>query len=252
VSEPATRVALLGGTSEIGLAIVRRLAADAHEELKVALVGRDAEGLQRAADELHAGGGIRVSTVLADLGDPAEHAGAIRHAAEALDGIELVVLAVGMLGGQQGIAADPAQAVEVMRVSFVACGSLLHAALRELYGQSHGTVVVLSSVAGVRVRASNPFYGAAKAGLDGLAAALGDAARARGVRTLIVRPGFVVGRMTAGLPRPPLATTPEAVAEATARGLAAEREVVWVPAAIGLVFSILRLLPRAVWRRLPL
>lgn len=245
-------VVLLGGTSEIGLAIVRRLAEDADHELKVALVGRDSDGLQRAAEELRAGGRVQASTVIADLDDPAEHAAAIRHAAEALNGIELVVLAVGMLGGQQGIATDPAHAVEVMRVGFVVCGSLLQAALRELYGQSHGTVIVLSSVAGVRVRASNAFYGAAKAGLDGLAAGLGDAARARGVRTLVVRPGFVVGRMTAGLPRPPLATTPAAVAEATVRGLAAGREVVWVPRALGVVFSILRVLPRAVWRRLPL
>lgn|SRR5579875_67158 len=249
---PVDRVVLLGGTSEIGLAIVRRLAAESADGLQVALVGRDADGLARAADGLRADGRIRPSTVVADLDDPAEHAAAIRHAAEALDGIELVVIAVGVLGGQRGIAADPAEAVEVMRVGFVVCGSLLQAALRELYGQSHGTVIVLSSVAGVRVRASNPFYGAAKAGLDGLAAGLGDAARARGVRTLIVRPGFVVGRMTAGLPRPPLATTPEAVAEATARGLAAGREVVWAPRAVGVVFSILRVLPRAVWRRLPL
>lgn len=245
-----TRVVLLGGTSEIGLAIVRRLAADG--ELKVALVGRDEEGLTRAADALRADGRVEVSTVVADLDAPAEHAAAVHHASEALEGVELVVLAVGLLGGQEGIHADPAQAAEVMRVGFVVCGSLLQAALRELYGQAHGTLVVLSSVAGVRVRASNPFYGAAKAGLDGLAAGLGDAAAARGVRTLVVRPGFVVGRMTAGLARPPLATTPAAVAEATARGLAAGRETVWVPASLRVVFGVLRVLPRAVWRRLPL
>lgn len=250
MSETPSRVVLLGGTSEIGLAIVRRLAAD--RELRVALVGRDARGLERAADELRAGGRVQASTVVADLDALAEHQPALRRAAEALGGVELVVLAVGLLGGQEGIDADPARAAEVMRVGFVVCGSLVHAALHELCAQAQGTLVVLSSVAGVRVRASNAFYGAAKAGLDGLAAGLGDAAASRGVRTLVVRPGFVVGRMTAGLPRPPLATTPAAVAEATVRGLAAGRETIWVPASLRLVFSILRVLPRAVWRRLPL
>jgi decaprenylphospho-beta-D-erythro-pentofuranosid-2-ulose 2-reductase len=246
----AGRVVLLGGTSEIGLAIVRRLAAE--RELSAALVGRDADALARAADELQAGGRIQATPIVADLDAPAEHEATLRRAGEALGGIDLIVLAVGLLGGQDGIDADPVRAAEVMHVSFALSGSLLHAALRDLSARSAGTLVVLSSVAGVRVRATNAFYGAAKAGLDGLAAGLGDAALAHGVRTLVVRPGFVTGRMTAGLARPPLATTPEAVAEATVRGLAAGRDTVWVPRVIGLAFSVLRLLPRPIWRRLPL
>ena len=247
---PTNRVVLLGGTSEIGLAILRRLAADG--PVRAVLVGRDRAALAVAAGELGSGGRIEATALDADLDDPGRHEPALREAGEMLGGIDLVVLAVGRLGGQAAIDADPAAATEVLRVNLVVAGSLMHAALRVLCAASAGTLVVLSSVAGVRVRASNAFYGAAKAGLDGLAAGLGDAARARGVRTVVVRPGFVVGRMTAGLRRPPLATTPDAVAEATVRGLARGRDTIYAPAAVGVVFSILRLLPRGLWRKLPL
>jgi decaprenylphospho-beta-D-erythro-pentofuranosid-2-ulose 2-reductase len=107
-------------------------------------------------------------------------------------------------------------------------------------------------VAAERPRAGNAIYGAAKAGLDALAQGLADAAAGTGVRVLVVRPGFVVDRMTAGLEPAPFATRPDAVAEATARALERGDHTVWVPGSLRLVFSALRHLPRPVYRRLPL
>ena len=111
--------------------------------------------------------------------------------------------------------------------------------------------MVLSSVAGERVRRANFIYGSSKAGLDGFAQGLGDALQGTGARVLIVRPGFVRTKMTAGMPAAPMSTTPEAVAAATAKALAAGRDVVWVPASLRLAFAGFRHLPRVVWRRLP-
>ena len=84
-------------------------------------------------------------------------------------------------------------------MNVLGAGSLLIHAARRLREQRSGTLVVLSSVAGERVRASNVVYGAAKAGLDALSQGLGDALHGDGVRVLIVRPGFVRTRMTRGL-----------------------------------------------------
>jgi decaprenylphospho-beta-D-erythro-pentofuranosid-2-ulose 2-reductase len=111
---------------------------------------------------------------------------------------------------------------------------------------------VLSSVAAERPRASNAVYGAAKAGLDSLAQGIADATRQSGVRVLVVRPGFVTTRMTAGLEVAPMATTAEAVAEATVAALGTGAHTVWVPSRLRLVFSVLRHLPRAIFRRLPI
>ncbi|MEJ7585081.1 MAG: SDR family NAD(P)-dependent oxidoreductase [Acidimicrobiales bacterium] len=116
--------------------------------------------------------------------------------------------------------------------------------------QGHGTLVVLSSVAAVRVRADNLVYGATKAGLDGFAQGLGDRLSGTGARVVVVRPGFVHSKMTSGLTPAPMATTPEAVAEAVVDGLRRGSSVVWVPAKLRLVFGVLRFAPRPIWRRL--
>jgi short-subunit dehydrogenase len=114
-----------------------------------------------------------------------------------------------------------------------------------------GAVVVFSSVAGVRVRRANYVYGSAKAGLDGFANGLADALHGTGVRLLIVRPGFVIGRMTEGMDPAPLSSTPAQVAAATARALSTGRRTVWVPWALRPLFFGMRLLPQSVWRRMP-
>jgi decaprenylphospho-beta-D-erythro-pentofuranosid-2-ulose 2-reductase len=162
------------------------------------------------------------------------------------------VLAVGVLGAQAGLDAALAEATEVMRVDFLGCGSLLLAALRALREQGRGTLVVLSSVAAERARKSNAIYGAAKAGLDALAQGLADSLAGSGVRVLVVRPGFVRTRMTAGLEPAPFATTADAVAAATVKALAGREHTIWVPPTLRYVFAVLRHLPRPVYRRLPL
>jgi decaprenylphospho-beta-D-ribofuranose 2-oxidase len=244
------RVLLLGGSSEIGLAIVRRMAADG--PVRAHLVGRDGERLEWAGHEL-AREGIEVEPVdVLDASDLESHAAVIGRAFEQAGGFDVVVLAVGVLGAQDGLDADPALAATVLDVNFLGSGSLLMHSLRALRDQHHGTLVVLSSVAGERVRSSNAVYGAAKAGLDALAQGLADATAGSGARVLVVRPGFVTTRMTEGLPRAPLATTPEAVAEATVAALAGRAHTIWVPRALRPLFAVLRHLPRPVFRRLPL
>ncbi len=170
----------------------------------------------------------------------------------AAGGFDVVVLAVGVLGAQAGLDADTDKATEVMQVNFLGAGSLLLECLRRLRAQGSGTLVVLSTVAAERPRASNAIYGAAKAGLDALAQGLADAEAGSGARVLVVRPGFVKTRMTEGLPNAPFATTADAVADATVAALGSRAHTVWVPAHLRYVFAILRLLPRPIFRRLPL
>lgn len=246
-----TRVLLVGGTSEIGLAILRHLGM--RDPVRAVLLGRDRERLDRAAEMLERDGrASAVSTQMLDADNLEAHRPAVADAFEQFGGLDLVVLAIGVLGAQEGLDADPGRAAEVMRVNFVDSGSLLLECLNRLRAQGRGTLVVLSSVAAERARAGNAIYGAAKAGLDALAQGLADATAGTGVRVLVVRPGFVRGRMTAGLKPAPLSTTPDAVAAATVRGLDSRAHTVWVPAGLRVVFSLLRHLPRPIYRKLPL
>jgi decaprenylphospho-beta-D-erythro-pentofuranosid-2-ulose 2-reductase len=116
--------------------------------------------------------------------------------------------------------------------------------------QGHGTIVVLSSVAGERARRSNFVYGSSKAGLDAFAQGLGDRLHERGVHVMVVRPGFVRTKMTAGLDDVPLSTDPDAVAESIATGLRRSSHTVWSPAPLRAVMAALRHLPRPLFRRL--
>ena len=111
-------------------------------------------------------------------------------------------------------------------------------------------VVLLSSVAGERARRSNFVYGSSKAGADAFYQGLGDRLAGTGVKVMVVRPGFVTTKMTAGLEPAPLSTTPEAVARAVTHGLERGRDTVWVPTTLRFVMSGLRHLPRPVFRRL--
>jgi decaprenylphospho-beta-D-erythro-pentofuranosid-2-ulose 2-reductase len=109
--------------------------------------------------------------------------------------------------------------------------------------------VVLSSIAAIRPRKANFVYGAAKAGLDAFARGLADSLYGSGVRVLLVRPGFVIGRMTAGMPPAPLSTTPAKVGQAVAAALSGDGNVVWVPPALRLLAGGIRLIPRQMWRQ---
>ncbi|MGZ4166156.1 MAG: SDR family NAD(P)-dependent oxidoreductase [Solirubrobacteraceae bacterium] len=248
--DTVTRVLLVGGSSEIGLAVVRRMAADG--PISACLLGRDQERLAGAARWLTERGVRPVGIVTADAGELESHAPAVAQAFGDAGGFDVVIVAVGRLGAQAGLDADPSEAAEVMRVTFLGTGSLLLECLRRLRDQGRGTLVVLSSVAAERPRAGNAVYGAAKAGLDALAQGLADATAGTGVRVVVVRPGFVRTRMTSGLKPAPMSVAPEQVADATVRALAGRAHTVWVPGRLRFVFAVLRHLPRSIYRRLPL
>ncbi|MFF9017752.1 decaprenylphospho-beta-D-erythro-pentofuranosid-2-ulose 2-reductase [Streptomyces sp. NPDC014870] len=238
---------LLGGTSEIGLATARRLIA--RRTRTVWLAGRPTPALEAAADSLRVLG-ADVRTVAFDALDTESHAERLGKIFTEGD-IDMVLLAFGILGDQAHDEADPLAAVRVAQTNYtgaVSAGLICAAALQ---AQGHGSLVVLSSVAGERARRANFIYGSSKAGLDAFAQGLGDALYGTGVHVMVVRPGFVRSRMTEGLEEAPLATTPEEVALAIELGLRRRSETVWVPGALRMVMSALRHVPRPLFRRLP-
>ncbi len=243
-------IVLVGGTSDIGLAIVRALLTPSAR--RVVLAGRNAVTLDAAAAALPVGAGVQVSTLPFDAADPASHQAFVDSAVDALGDLDVVVLAFGVLGEQSAFDADPASAAAAVNVNYTGAVSVGLAIANRLRLQGHGRLVVLSSVAGERVRKDNFVYGSSKAGLDGFAQGLGDSLEGSGAKVLVVRPGFVHSAMTAGMKAAPFATTPDAVAAATVKALFTGRRTVWVPGVLKVVFSVLRHVPGPIFRRLPL
>jgi short-subunit dehydrogenase len=240
-------VVVFGGRSEIGLELAQRLAPGA----TVVLAARGADRLGEQVAAVRAAGAAAVHTCEFDADDLASHGPLVDKLLAEHGPIGTAVLAFGVLGDQSRAESDPAHAAAIVHTDYVAQVSLLTVLATAMRAAGRGTLVVFSSVAGVRVRRANYVYGSAKAGLDGFASGLSDALHGSGVRLLLVRPGFVIGRMTEGMDPAPLSSTPAQVAEATARALARGRRTVWVPWSLRPVFFAMRLLPQPIWRRLP-
>jgi decaprenylphospho-beta-D-erythro-pentofuranosid-2-ulose 2-reductase len=239
------RVLLLGGTSEIGQAILAAMALPA--ECEVLLAGRNQPDLAAAGRHLH----CAVRTLAYDATDLASHPALVAAAFEA-GPVDLVLAAAGVLISQDELDREPLLAGRLMETNLTGHVTALLAIAGRMRKQGHGTIVVLSSVAAIRPRRANYVYGAAKAGLDAFGRGLADALHGSGVRVVLVRPGFVIGKMTEGMPRAPLSSTPSQVGQAVAAALESRRrDVLWVPPALRVLAAVLRLVPRPLWRKLP-
>lgn len=247
VGAPQTLL-LLGGTSDIALAIARRYTAV--RPLRVILAARPTPRRTAAVAEL-TDLGCTVDEVDFSARDHASHAATIEQCF-ATEDVDIAVVAFGILGDAEQAWTDPDAVLELAEVNYTApvhVGVLLGRAMSK---QGHGVIVALSSVAGERIRRSNFVYGSTKAGMDGFYLGLGEALRDSGVRVLVVRPGFVRSKMTDGMDEAPLAVTPEQVAEATVVAVKEHREIIWVPNTFRFVMSALRHVPRPIFRRLPI
>ena len=240
-------VAVFGGRSEIGLAVATRLAPGA----TVVLAARPGP-LDEAVAACLAAGAARVETVGFDADDVAAQEGLVAGIENRVGAIDMAVLAFGVLGDQAVAERDPAAAAALLHTDFVAQAALLTVLAERMRARGSGTLVAFSSVAGQRVRRANYVYGSAKAGLDGFASGLADALHGTGVHLVIARPGFVIGRMTAGMEPAPFSSTPDQVAEAVVKRIRKGRGVeLWIPWQLRALFGVARFLPRSLWRRMP-
>ncbi|WP_063055152.1 SDR family NAD(P)-dependent oxidoreductase [Nocardia salmonicida] len=240
-------VLVLGGRSEIGLEVATRLAPGR----VVILAARRADALDAESEQVRAAGATAVHTVEFDADETATHASLLDKLAAEHGGIATAVLAFGVLGDQDRAEHDPAHAVAVVHTDYVAQVSVLTTLADLMRAQGSGQIVVFGSIAGVRVRRANYVYGSAKAGLHGFASGLGDALHGTGVQLLLVRSGFVIGRMTTGMDPAPMSSTPGQVADAVVRGLGKGATRVVVPGRLSLAFFVMGLIPQSVWRRMP-
>jgi decaprenylphospho-beta-D-erythro-pentofuranosid-2-ulose 2-reductase len=240
----AQSVLVLGGTSEIGVATAKALVE--RRTHTVVLAARDPAKAEPAVDSLRAAGAETVEAVEFDATDTGSHAVFVDEVYERFGDVDVALVAFGVLGG------DETSESELMQVNTVGAVSVMAPIAERMKRQGHGTIVLLSSVAAERVRKSNYPYGASKAGADGFAQGLGDSLAGTGVSVMVVRPGFVKTKMTAGLDPAPLSTTADAVAADIVRGLARGSHTVWSPPALRFVMTALRHMPRAVFKRLPI
>ncbi|GAB3703256.1 SDR family NAD(P)-dependent oxidoreductase [Mariniluteicoccus flavus] len=240
-------IAIFGGRSEIGLEIATRL-APGNTVVLAARPGR----METAVLACEAAGATRVEVVEFDADDTDGHDALVADIEARVGPIDIAVLAFGILGDQAEAERDHRAAVKILHTDFIAQASLLTVLANTMRERRRGAIVAFSSVAGARVRRANYVYGSAKAGLDGFASGLADALHGTGVRLVIARPGFVIGRMTDGMDPAPFSSKPGQVADAVVSFLAKDSGVdLWIPWQLRAMFAPAPFIPRAVWRRMP-
>ena len=249
VGNPQT-VLLLGGTSEIGLAICQRYLRNSPARVILAALPDD-PGREDAVALMRSSGATAVTLVDFDAVDTASHPAVIDECFSSGD-VDVAIVAFGLLGDAEELWQDQTKAVPIAEINYTAAvsvGVLLGERMRE---QGFGQIIAMSSAAGERVRRSNFVYGSTKAGLDGFYLGLGEALRDYGVRVLVIRPGQVRTRMSAHVKEAPLTVDKEYVADLAVGAAAKGKELVWAPGAFRYVMMVLRHIPRSIFRKLPI
>ena len=242
------KIVILGATKGIGRAVARRLATRGDQ---LFLLGRDHNDLERSAGDLAIRGSQSGTpgTAVCDLGDPRTFLPALDAAAAAMSSVDCVVVTAADFGTQDALEADLERTRHLLDVNFTNTIVFCESARTRLLARG-GTLCVLSSVAGDRGRKPVILYGAAKAGLSYYLEGLDHKHRLEGLRVVCVKPGFVKTSMTSGLKPPPFAGEPDAVAADIVRAIDRGQPVVYTPRIWRLVMLVIRLLPRAVMRRI--
>ncbi|MGB3286761.1 decaprenylphospho-beta-D-erythro-pentofuranosid-2-ulose 2-reductase [Mycolicibacter algericus] len=243
-------ILLLGGTSEIGLAICARYLRHASANVFLACLPGD-PGRDDAVAAMEAAGAKSVRVIDFDALDTAAHPAMIDAAFSDGD-IDVAIVAFGMDADAEELWHNQAKAVQVAGINYTAAVSVGVLLANKMGAQGFGQIIAMSSVAGERVRRTNFVYGSTKAGLDGFYLGLGEALRDDGVRVLVIRPGQVRTRFSAHVKEAPLTVDKEDVAELAVTAAAKGKELVWAPGAFRYVMMVLRHVPRAIFRRLPI
>lgn len=238
-------VLILGGRSDIGLAVAHRFAAKGHP---VQLAARDVGRLTADKADLELRHGVTVTLHSFDVLDTASH----QRFLDTLDPLpQIAVAAIGLLGDQARDEQDPDATTKVLRSNFEGPALILAALANRFEKRGSGILIGISSVAGDRGRATNYIYGAAKAGFSTFLSGLRNRLAARNVHVITVLPGFVATRMTDGMTLPArLTATPAEVATAIERAVRWRRNIIYVKPVWWVIMAVIRSLPEALFKRM--
>ena len=241
------RVLIVGATSAIAQEAAKEFAADGD---KLFLVARNADKLQVVANDLSVRGAAQMETAVLDVNDTDRHAEVLARAADSLGGLDVALIAHGTLSDQPACEKDVELTLREMQTNFLSVVSLLTLLANRFEAQRHGTIAVISSVAGDRGRKSNYVYGAAKAGVTAFLSGLRGRLDAAGVRVITIKPGMVDTPMTAHLEKGALFASAEAVGKGVYRAIVSGQEVVYLPWFWWVIMTVLRHVPESIFKKL--
>ena len=242
-------ILIIGATSAIAEATARNFAQDGD---RLYLVARNPERLAAVANDLKTRGATQVKTVAMDANDTARHAALIAQAEAALEGLDTILIAHGTLSDQKACEASFEETLEELQTNCLSVISLLTLVANRFEEQKHGTIAVISSVAGDRGRQSNYVYGTAKAAVSTFLQGLRNRLYRSGVTVITIKPGFVDSPMTADFRKGPLWVSPENVGRGIYRAIHRKSNVIYLPWFWKFIMVGIRLMPERLFKKMKL
>ncbi|MEO1451279.1 MAG: SDR family oxidoreductase [Bacteroidota bacterium] len=242
---------VLGATSEVAEQFVYTFLAQQKESWRVVLTSRKPERLEPLAADLK----VRqltddVSLMAVDAANVAQHPAQLGSLADKTD---VVICAMGFLGEQEEAESSPEMVQQILTANYSGLVSIMEVFAAAMVAKGKGSIIGLSSVAGERGRASNYFYGSAKAGFTAYLSGLRNRLHKKGVHVLSVIPGFMDTKMTDGLDLPgPLTASPEQAGQRIFKAYHKGKDVVYVLPIWWLVMMVIRNIPEGIFKKLSL
>lgn len=237
-------VLILGATSAIAQEVALRYAKRGD---RVFVVGRSPDKLAALVARL---GPACVGSIAADLCDTNENEARIEAAVDALGGLDVALIAHGLLGDQIETEARWEAAHEVLSTNLLSVVSLLIPLANLFERKGAGRLAVMSSVAGERGRPRNYTYGAAKGALTLYLQGMRSRLWNRGVQVHTLKLGPVDTPMTASHEKNALFASAPVVADAIVQAVDGPGGEFFVPKFWGAIMGVVRSLPEPIFQRL--
>lgn len=248
------KILIVGATSAIAEAIARQFS---YRGDHLCLAARNKQKLDAIANDLRARTpGCFVNCQHFDASESSDesllHEKLIRSARESMGSLDVVLIAHGVLPDPDVCADSVSEALNSIQINGLSVISLMSIAAKHFQTQGHGTIAVISSVAGDRGRGSNYVYGSAKALVTAFASGLGQKFSQTRIRVVNIKPGFVDTPMTAGIKKGFLWASPEAVAQKAVVAIDSGKPVAYAPGFWSCIMLVVCAIPERLFRKLPL
>lgn len=235
-------ILILGSRSDIARAVAHRYAA---EGWNVMLAARNASRIEADCSDLKYRYEVNAIALEFDAMDIESHEAFVQNLSVLPD---VVLCAFGYLADQQEAEKDWVKAANTIAVNYTGAASILHHVANAMQARGSGVIAGISSVAGERGRASNYYYGSAKAGLTALLSGMRGRLKPHGVHVLTIKPGFVATAMTEGLDLPQrLVASPERVAKSIHKAIKKKKSNLYTPWFWRWIMLIIKWLPEGIF-----
>lgn len=241
------RVLIIGATSAIAQAVARLYAND---HCQLFLVGRNEEKIKLIKQDLVVRGAKKVGDYCCDLTNLSEHEQILQHALLALGQIDIVLIAHGLLPDQQQCEKQVDMMLKALEVNQISTLCLLMLISQHLEKQNHGTVAVLSSVAGERGRKCHYVYGAAKSAVTTFLQGLRNRFHGTGVQFVTILPGFIDTPMTDAFKKGWLWKKPDEIAPSIVKAIAKKKDIVYTPWYWRYIMLVIKSIPERFSKRM--